>query len=334
MARLTIAVTGVTGTIGRGLLPFLEEDPSVARVIGIGAKPWRPADDGFAKVEYRRADVRDRYALRDAIDDADVLVHLAFSLYGVRQSGDELAAINVQGSLNALDAAVAVGAKRFVYTSSAAVYEFGSSRRTRVDEDAPVERETRHFYSRHKAEVEDALLARLGKLPAMGWVFFRPCAVVGPDAVGAGGHSIPGAARDLVAAAMTVASAAGLRAFVPGPPVPLQFVHGRDVGQAIHRAIGSDRSGVVYNLGGDGMVEPHEVPELLGLRRLPIPTAITRGAFKVAARFPYLIPAAGWVRLGTQPLELDASRAKRELGWAPEFSSREALQATRRALAI
>jgi nucleoside-diphosphate-sugar epimerase len=35
-----------------------------------------------------------------------------------------------------------------------------------------------------------------------------------------------------------------------------------------------------------------------------------------------------------RPLELDTARARRDLGWAPEFSSRAALAAARRALGL
>jgi nucleoside-diphosphate-sugar epimerase len=290
--------------------------------------------EGFTKVEYRPVDVRDRYGMLEALDGADVVVHLAFSLYGLRYDNEALRDINVGGSKNVLAAAAAAGATRFIYASSGAVYGFDTSRPGRVDEQAPVDPEPRHFYSQHKAEVERALLDELSGLPELSWVFFRPCAVVGPDAAGAALHGLPAAFSRPVSAAITIGAAAGLRPAIPGPAVPLQFVHARDVGQAIHRAVHGERTNGVYNLGGDGMVEPVEVPRLLGLRRLPFPGAVTRAAAQIAARVPYVAPGMGWIQAATHPLELDTTRAKGELGWKPEFTSRTALQATRRALAI
>lgn len=328
-----VAITGVTGTIGRGLVPFLLDDPEIGKVVGIGSRPPE-ATQGLEGVDYRRADVRDRAAIGRALVDADVVVHLAFSLYGIRQSGKALEAINVDGSVNVLEAAHNAGARRFIYTSSAAVYGFNGDRTERVDETAAIAAEERHFYSRHKREVESALTERLAAMPDMEWVFFRPCAVVGPHAQGAASHVLPPSAAAVGSALVSIAAGAGLRPAVPGPPVALQFVHERDVGQAIHRAIEVAPSGAIYNLGGDGMVEPDEVPELIGLRRLPLPGRVSRAAIGIAARSPYLPPALGWLQLFTRPLELDSARAKRELEWNPEFTSREALGSTRRALAI
>ena len=324
----------MTGTVGRGLLGFLEADPEVAGVVGLGTRPWSPEDEGLRKVEYRRVDVRSPEGLRRALTGADVVVHLAFSLYGLRQDDRTLEHINVDGSRNVLAAAAAVGAGRFVYTSSAAVYGFGSERSVRVDEAAEVRPDSRHFYSRHKAKVEEALLADLAGLPEMSWAIFRPCAVAGPHAIGAGSHLLPQALAKAAGALVTIGGAAGLRPAVPGPPVPLQFVHERDVGQAIHRAITAERVDAIYNLGGEGMVAPAEVPRLVGLRTLPVPNVATRAAVGIAARLPRLRPALGWVELLSSPLELDTSRARDELGWAPEFTSREALASTRRALAV
>ena len=320
---LTVAVTGATGTIGRALLPILDEDRAVGRVVALATHAFSP---GLAKVDARVVDVRDRTALDVALSGADVVVHLAFKLSGVRQSSADLHAINVEGSRNVLAAAARAGARRFVYTSSAAVYGFHRTRSSQLTEAAPVAPEPRHFYSRHKAELERRLRADLAKLD-MEWIMFRPCAVVGPGAVGSDGGGPLGAL-------VTIGGAAGLRPVVPGPPVPLQFVHQSDVARAIQLAITSEATDAVYNLGGEGMVAPADVPRLLGLRTLPVPRAVTKLAFAAAARLPNLVPALGWPQLLTQPLELDSTRARSELGWRPQFTSAEALASTRRALAL
>jgi nucleoside-diphosphate-sugar epimerase len=145
---------------------------------------------------------------------------------------------------------------------------------------------------------------------------------------------LPEVFAEAVGALVTIGGAAGLRPAVPGPPVPLQFVHERDVGQAIHRALTAERADAIYNLGGEGMVEPAEVPRLVGLHTLPVPGPVTRALLGIAVRVPRLRPAVGWLEILTSPLELDSSSARNELGWTPEFTSREALASTRRALAV
>jgi nucleoside-diphosphate-sugar epimerase len=333
-AALTVGVTGVTGTVGRGLLPYLEADPAVRTVLGIASRPRFDASAEFPKLRYRQADVRDRPGLTRALDGADVVVHLAFSLYGFRQRGDTLDRVNLDGSLNVLEAANAVGARRFIYTSSAAVYGFENDRPNLVDEDAAVDPDEEHFYSRHKAALERALRGRLDELPEMEWIFFRPCAIVGPHAGGGASHAVPRALGLAAGTAFTIAAAAGLRPPVPGPPVEMQFVHERDVGQAIHRAISARETGRIYNLGGDGMVPAREVPRLVGLRTLPVPRFVSRAAITAAGKVPGLTPGVSWSTLLSRPIQLDTTRARTELEWAPRFTSAEALASTRRALAI
>jgi uncharacterized protein YbjT (DUF2867 family) len=79
---LTVAVTGPTGTFGFGLVPLLQADPRIGRIVGIARRPFDPSAHGWSKMEYRRGDVRDSDALRDAFEDADVVVHLAFMITG------------------------------------------------------------------------------------------------------------------------------------------------------------------------------------------------------------------------------------------------------------
>src|SRR3954449_208865 len=114
---LTVAVTGPTGTFGFGLMPLLEADPRIGRVVGIARRPFDPAEHGWAKMTYRRGDVRDPMALAGAFAGADVVVHLAFMITGTAARAT-IREINVDGTLNAIRAAAAAGARRFVYASS------------------------------------------------------------------------------------------------------------------------------------------------------------------------------------------------------------------------
>ena len=42
-----------------GLIPLLQDDDRIARVIGIARRPFDPAERGWTKMEYRQGDVRD-----------------------------------------------------------------------------------------------------------------------------------------------------------------------------------------------------------------------------------------------------------------------------------
>ena len=107
-AGLTVAVTGPTGTFGRGLLPLLEADERIGRVVGIARRPFDPDAQGWHKMAYRQGDVRDPAALERAFAGADVVVHLAFLITGTA-SPATTREVNVDGTLNAFRAAAAAG---------------------------------------------------------------------------------------------------------------------------------------------------------------------------------------------------------------------------------
>src|SRR5437588_6315185 len=153
---LTVAVTGPTGTFGFGLMPLLESEPQVGRVVGIARRPFDSAEHGWSKMEYRRGDVRDPDALRDAFDGADAVVHLAFMITGTA-SAQAIRAINIEGTLNAFRAARDAGAERFVYASSVAAYGFHPDNPIGMTEDWPTRPADRLFYAREKAELEHQL---------------------------------------------------------------------------------------------------------------------------------------------------------------------------------
>jgi hypothetical protein len=92
---LTVAVTGPTGTFGFGVIPQLQADDRVARIVGIARRPFDPAVYGWTKMEYRRGDVRDMKALHDTFGDSDVVVHLAFMVTGAA-SAEAIRSINIE----------------------------------------------------------------------------------------------------------------------------------------------------------------------------------------------------------------------------------------------
>jgi len=72
--KLTVAVTGPTGQIGRPFMAALERTPQVERVIGMARRPFDPTRHGWKKVEYRQGDILDLDALDALIAGADVVV--------------------------------------------------------------------------------------------------------------------------------------------------------------------------------------------------------------------------------------------------------------------
>src|SRR5829696_6600350 len=145
--NLTVAVTGPTGTFGFGLMPLLQADDRIKRIVGIARRPFDPTEHGWTKMEYRQGDVRDPDALEQAFGDADVVVHLAFIITGTSSSSQEIRDINVEGTHNVFRAASEAGARRFVYASSVAAYGFHDDNPEFMDEDWPTRPASHLFYA-------------------------------------------------------------------------------------------------------------------------------------------------------------------------------------------
>lgn len=323
---LVVAVTGPTGTLGSALLPRLEADERVARVVGVARRPFDPGAHSWHKMAYRRGDVRDPGALDAAFAGADVVVHLAFLVLGTG-SRATVRAVNVDGTLNVLDAAARAGARRFVYASSVAAYGFHPDNPIGMSEDWPVRPAAHFFYAREKAELEQRLAARAAAHPGLDVFVLRPSIVVGAHTVGAKAP-VPGAVASAGRALGGIARRWPVP--VPVPDLPVQLVHEDDVARALVLCtVGAGPPGA-YNLAGDGVVTAADLVRELG----PVPVTVPRPLVAVAARtltalaaLPLVPPIVSWAEVLTHPAVMDTAKARRELGWRPRYSGRQALLA-------
>jgi nucleoside-diphosphate-sugar epimerase len=323
---LTVAVTGPTGTFGFALIPLLQADDRVARIVGIARRPFDPAAHGWTKMDYRRGDVRDPGALRDAFGGADVVVHLAFLVTGAA-SGEAIRSVNVEGTLNAVRAAAAAGARRFVYASSVAAYGFHPDNPIGMTEEWPVRPAARLFYARQKAELESLLRAEAARAPRLALYLLRPPIVLGPHAIGAK-DPLP---APLAALGRILAGRVGrvpLPVPVMVPALPLQFVHEDDLGQAFLLCIVAAGPPGAYNVAADGILTAADVAREFGMLPVPVPVGPAQLAARAIAALPFLPPAARWVEAASHPVIVDTTRAKKELGWVPRFTASEAVRDT------
>ncbi len=328
-ATLTVAVTGPTGTFGHGLVPLLEADDRVGRIVGIARSAFDPDEFGWSKMTYRRGDVRDPDALAEAFDGADVVVHLAFLITGTAGRGTTRA-INVDGTLNTFRAAADAGARRFVYASSVAAYGFHADNPIGMDENWPARPARRLFYAQEKAELEQLLADEAEVHPELGLYLLRPPIVLGPHALGA---------KDLLPAVLLPVARAVGRAIdavpvgvpIPLPALPGQLIHEHDVGTAFVACIAGDGPPGTYNIAGDGIVTLHDVARELGIVPLPLPLGATQRLSRAVASLPTpaaLPPVTEWIEAMSHPSIIDTSRARTRLGWTPRYSGLEALAVT------
>jgi UDP-glucose 4-epimerase len=321
--RLTVAITGPTGDIGRALVHALERSRAIGEIRGMARRPIDP-EYGFKRLEYRQGNVLDEGDVERFVAGADVVVHLAFIILG---SHEETRSINLEGSRNVFQAAIACGAKRLVYASSVAAYGFHADNPQPLTEDVPPRGTSEFYYSAQKAELE-GLLAGLTEGVDIDTYVFRPCIVAGPDALLMVDNipyvriseQLPGAVRRLFDVVPM------LKPVIPDPGVPYQLVHHDDVATAIRAAIQGRGEPGVYNLAGDGELTISELASEMGYYTLPVPELAVDATAAITARLPFMPPEAAWIQAFRVPAIMDTGKARKQLGWRPKHSGRDALR--------
>jgi nucleoside-diphosphate-sugar epimerase len=325
-AGVTVALTGPTGTFGFALVPRLQAEGRIARIVGVARRPFEPTEHGWTKMEYLRGDVREPEALRRAFEGADVVVHLAFMITGVA-SHETIRQINVEGTLNTFRAAASAGVSRFVYASSVAAYGFHSDNPVGMDEEWPARPAAHLFYAQEKAEIEQLLTEEASRLPELELYLLRPPIVLGPHAVGAK-NFLPVSLDPLARRLVGLARGLPVSLPVPAPRLPIQLIHEDDVAEAFMLCILGAGTPGAYNIAADGTVTTEEIARELGFAPLPVPAAPVQKAARLAAAIPFGPPLAEWAEAASHPAIMDTSKAKRELGWSPRYSALGALRVT------
>lgn len=322
----TALVTGASGFIGRACVDALRGrgDAVVAavraagRVVAEEGTGDASAGAAAARGPLRVAAVGDLGADTDwraALRGVDVVVHCAARVHVMRdEARDPLAryrAANVEGTRALARQAADAGVRRFVYLSSVKVHGERTSPGHPFDADAPLA--PQDPYGRSKAEAEEAL-REVARATGLEVAIVRPPLVYGPGAK-ANFHAMA-------------------RALQRGLPLPFGRLttnrrslvaldnlvslvlacadHAAAAGEAFLAADGEDLSTAELL---------RRTAAALGVpaRLVPVPRALLGAAARVVGRGDL------WDRLAGD-LQVDASHARRTLGWTPPVSVDEGLR--------
>ena len=302
MVSTNVAVTGASGLLGQRLLPLLDA-PGIDRIVGLDVRdPARRT----RRFQFHRVDIAGS-DLRPLLDGVDTVVHLA-AIVGALPDESLMTRVNVEGFRNVLSAASAVGVRKVVRASSAAVYGAWPNNPVPLSEDAPLRPNPGYTPAAHDAECERALAEweaeRAGRIATR----LRIAPVVGPGA------------QTLFANAVVGHPPVVVRGAAP----PVQVVHVDDAATALALATRDDVDGA-YNVAADGWIS-HDDALALSTRRPPpgLP-------YEAAQRFLRALWATG---IGdappsvlpylVHPWVVANDRIKRA-GWAPSHTNEEAI---------
>lgn len=308
-----IVVTGATGHIGNVLVRQLYHQKGNdyrIRVLIPPGETLEPLKDTI--VETAVCDVTDYNSVIKNIRGADVVFHLAGVISIVNGRQELLQRVNVQGTKNVLNAAIAENVRKVVYVSS--IHAFAEPPDGGViNEDTPVD-PFRVLGEYAKTKAEATLCARKAAEEGLDVVIVHPTGVIGPYEFK---NSHTGAMLKGVMKKRYPMKICG----------KYDFVDVRDVAAGIILASEKGRTGESYILGGNSITvgELFEiVARLCGLTppRFNAPIWLVKSVAPVAELWskirkttPTLTPYA--LKTLFSNSNISSEKARRELGYAP-----------------
>lgn len=166
---VAVLVTGAAGFLGRALLCAL-----LARGRQVRAFDLRRGDLSDDRLEWVVGDVCDAERVRDACAGVEVVYHLAALIPQRKATAARMHAVNVGGTQNVLDGALAQGVRRVVYLSSAEVY--GIPAEIPCRETTPLNPLGEYGHNKVAAEA----LCREASARGLEVTILRPPTIVGP----------------------------------------------------------------------------------------------------------------------------------------------------------
>jgi UDP-glucose 4-epimerase len=296
-------VTGAAGFVGRHLMDaLLARGIRVNAIDNFSCSSPRALDAYRGRIRFVRGDIRDAAAVSRAMRGADTVFHLAAIRSVARSVEDPVLAhsVNATGALILLEESARRRVRRFVVTSTSAVYGSAVARRQR--EDGRLEPISPYGAAKLVAEhyARCYLLQR-----GLAYTAVRIFNVYGPRQNPETKYSlvVPGVLSRILAGKAPVIDGTGRQT--------RDFVYIGDVVDALLRAAASPRAvGQVYNLGSGRATSVRDI--VSGLLR------ITRSPLK---------PAYGPRRPGDPDRTCaDVSKAARQLGWRPRTPLNEGLK--------
>ncbi|NQT24447.1 NAD-dependent epimerase/dehydratase family protein [candidate division KSB1 bacterium] len=314
-----ILVTGATGFTGGHLAQRLAKEGANVRTLA------RPGEDcaalEAAGIEIVRGDLTDRDSLFPAVQNVEIVYHIAaaFREEGVPQQ--LFWDVNVEGTRNLMNVSISAGIKRFVHCSTVGVQ--GEIKNPPATEEAPYQ--PGDYYQESKVDGEKLVLQYIHdkKFPA---VIFRPVGIYGP-----------GDTRFLKI--FRFIHKGSFRMFGSGKVLyHLTYVEDLVDGIILAGTV-PDIEGEIFTLGGAQYVPLNELVQLIGhalnktvsTKHIPVWPVWLAGAICEALCRPFRINPPLYRRrvdFFIKDRAFDISKAQSRLGYAPKVDLQTGLKRT------
>jgi nucleoside-diphosphate-sugar epimerase len=304
-----IFITGGTGFIGGRLVHHLaEEGHEVVALVRSEAKANTLQHNNISTII---GDLNDVDALKKGMDGAREVYHLA-AFASVWAKGNTFERVNVEGTINILDAARKTGVEKLVVTSTAGV--IGPAIDGPVHEETP--RQVDFFTDYERTKYESELIIKEYAAEGLHAVIVNPTRVYGP-----GPLNVSNSVTKLIKQ-----YAEGSWKFMPGNGQSIgNYVFVEDVVRGHVLAMEKGQSGERYLLGGQD-ASYNELFDTIGAvhgqkhKLYNIPLGLMLGFGKIQlflaenfGRTPMITP--GWVKKYLYQWQVSSAKAQKQLGY-------------------
>jgi UDP-glucose 4-epimerase len=302
-----VFITGVSGYFGSRLVSYFDHNDDVNEVIGIDLVPPRQS---YQKLKFIHHDIRDDLYAVLAGRNIDWAIHAAFILPPIHDK-NLMEDINVNGTINFLNACANAGIPQLMHCSSTTAYGFHADNDIPLTEESPLRGNDDFTYAKNKKELEYICRQFKKNNPNIRLTIIRPCFVVGP------GFDNP-LSRHLTKKIV----------LMPARTASFQFVHEDDLIELMHQLLLQANDGV-YNIASDGVVTFDEMITMLGnwKLKLPFPVMYVLNNLMWLLRFKFIteFPSPA-LKMVVYPWAASNEKIKKELNYSFKYSTREAFE--------
>ena len=306
----SILVTGASGFVGSAVLRAVVARGARARAMVRSSSPRVNLDS--VDCEIVTGDMTDPAAMARALEGIKVLFHVAADYRLWAPDPGEIIRANVNGTRTVMQAALAAGVERVVYTSSVATLRAADAG-TEVDETAPLdEGEAVGAYKESKVAAE-RLVERMIADEGLAAVIVNPSTPIGPRDV-----------KPTPTGRILVEAATGkIPAFVD---TGMNLVHVDDVAEGHLLAFEKGVVGARYILGGENVSLRDMLAAIAALTGRKAPTVnLPRGPLyplayvaemiaQITRKEPFLTRDA--LKMSSHHMYFTSAKAERELGYS------------------
>ncbi|RJQ84057.1 NAD-dependent epimerase/dehydratase family protein [Amycolatopsis panacis] len=311
MASNVVLVTGVSDDLGGRLLARLGTAPEFERVIGVDTAP--PAKEvlrRMGRAEFVRADIRNPLIAK-VISSAgvDTVVHTSCTAHPAGPSRrSAVKEVNVIGTMRLLAACQrAPKVRKLVVKSTAAVYGAGARSQAVFTEDSELIPASSSGYAKDAVEMEGYVRGLMRRRPDISVTLARFANIIGPevDTVLARYFALP------------------VVPTVFGYDARLQLLHGSDALSVMEQATLEEKPGV-FNVAADGVLTVSQAIRRAGRIGLPMPGSVVPSVGRLLRGAHVVDFSADQLRLLNFGRVVDITKLKKEFGYTPRWSTREA----------